>query len=240
MKKKDGIILGLIPARGGSKGVERKNIKMLSGKPLIAYSIECGLACPSIDKLIVSTDDAKIAAISREHGAEIPFMRPPELAQDNTPMLPVLQHAIEHAETAYNEQVHALVLLQPTSPLRKASDVENAISLYYEDDACQAVVSGREAHFNPYFSMAELDNGYVRLLFESGKNIYGRQNCPAVYDLDGTVWVYSRTALMDQQQRIPLNTRLYTVPGKRVVEIDSEFDFEIAEILISRSKLIND
>lgn len=234
MKKKSGIILGLIPARGESKGIKRKNLKHLAGKPLIAHAIECGLTCPSIDKLIVSTDDPEIAEISRQWGAEVPFTRPSELTRDDTPMLPVLQHAIKKMESINNIKVDSLVLLQPTSPLRKVSDIENALALYFEDDSCQAVISGCVAHFNPYFSMATLDNGYISLLFESNKGIYGRQNCPPVYNLNGTVWIYSREAIMDLQQRIPANARLFIVPGNRVVEIDTETDFEIAKILISQ------
>ncbi|MBW8039128.1 MAG: acylneuraminate cytidylyltransferase family protein [Planctomycetes bacterium] len=234
MKKSSCFTLGLIPARGGSKGIRRKNTRYLSGKPLIAYSIECGLACPSIDKVVVSTDNREIAEISRDLGAEVPFMRPSELAQDETPMLQVMQHALETAENIYHKKVDTLVLLQPTSPLRKVSDIEESLLIYLQDKDCQAVISGRTAHFNPYFNMACLEEGYVQLAIPPSEDIGSRQKCPVVYDLDGTVWIYSREALMDIKKRIPPRTRLFEVPEERVIEIDTELDFKIAEILMSQ------
>jgi CMP-N,N'-diacetyllegionaminic acid synthase len=236
MKKQSGIIIGLVPARGGSKGVKKKNLQRLAGRPLIAYAIECGLACKSIDKIIVSTDDPDIAETARQWGADVPFMRPSELSLDDTPMLPVLQHSIREAESIYSNKIDTLVLLQPTSPLRTVDDVEDALALYHRDSSCQAVISGHEAHFNPYFSMAVLEKGMVRLALPVDRDIYGRQNCPPVYNLDGTVWIYSREAVMDLQQRIPPQTRLFIVPGTRVVEIDTETDLEIARLFISKKR----
>ncbi len=237
MNKNDKNIIGMIPARGGSKEVKNKNIRYLHGKPLIAYTIECGLACPSINKLVVSTDSLEIAEISRQWGAEVPFIRPSELAEDDTPMLPVIQHSIKSIEDIYNRRVDFLILLQPTSPLRNSSDIENALELFTQDGLCQAVISGGKAKYNPCFSMASLDNGYVRLILASGEKIFGRQNCPPVYNLNGTVWIYSREAIMDLQQRIPPQTKLFIVPDERIVEIDTENDFKIAEILISQIDL---
>lgn len=226
------MILGLIPARGGSKGIKKKNIRPLLGRPLISYTIECALACSLIDKVIVSTDDPEIAEIAKKWEAEVPFIRPSELAKDNTPMLPVMQHALETVESLYQERVDILILLDPTSPLRKVKDIEEAFSIYNEDKTCQAVVSGREAHRNPYFNMLQLENDYVHLLIEPDKEIGRRQDCPPVFDLDTTVWIYSRAALMDIGQRIPPRTRFYRVPEARSYHIDTEFDLKIVESLI--------
>ena len=234
MKKGSCLTLGLIPARGGSKEIKRKNVRSFLGRPLIAYTIECGLACDSIDKVVVSTDDPEIAKISRELGAEVPVMRPAELAEEETPMLPVMQHALEAAEDFYDKKVNTLVLLQPTSPLREVSDIERALTMYSQDENCQAVVSGCTAHFNPYFSMAYMKDGYVKLVSYPSKDIGSRQECPAVYDLDGTVWVYSREALMEIGERLPSRTRFFEIPRERVIEIDTELDFKIAEILMSQ------
>lgn len=229
-----GITLGLIPARGGSKGIRKKNIRSLFGKPLIAYSIECGLACPSIDKLIVSTDDLEIASIAKEWGADVPFMRPSELARDETPMLPVMQHALQSAENFYNQTVNTLILLDPTSPLRTIQDIENALMILRRNDSCQAVISGCRAHRHPSFSMVRLENDFAQLVMETDKELGRRQDCPPVYDLDSTVWVYSREALMDIRQRIPPRTRLYLVPEERSSHIDSEMDFRIIEFLMAQ------
>ncbi len=231
-----GLVLGLIPARGGSKGIKKKNIRHLLGKPLISYTVECARACSFIDKPIVSTDDSEIAEISRKWGAEVPFIRPPELAKDDTPMLPVMQHAVQSVEEIYRERVKILVLLDPTSPLRKVKDVEEALSLFHHDGACQAVVSGCEAHRSPYFNMVCLEDGFVQILMPTDRDIGCRQECPPVYDLDTTVWIYSREAIMDIGKRIPPRTRLFLVPEERSIHIDTELDFKIVEFLMKQSR----
>ena len=144
------VIIGLIPARGGSKGVPRKNIRQVAGKPLIAYTIECAKKCTLIDHVVVSTDDNEIADISKKLGAEIPFIRPRELALDTTPTLPVMQHAVEVLEDIYEESVELVVLLEPTGPLKTVRYVEGAIKMQKESE-CDAVVSGNIAKKNPYF-----------------------------------------------------------------------------------------
>ncbi len=235
-----GMKLGLIPARGGSKGIKKKNIKNLLGKPLISYTIECARACSFIDRVIVSTDDPEIAEISKEWGAEVPFKRPPELAEDSTPMLPVMQHAIETAETVYKEKVDILILLDPTSPLRKVQDIEQALSIFNKDKTCQAVISGCKAHHSPYFNMVRLEDDFVQILNHSDKDIGCRQDCPPVFDLDTTVWIYSREAIMDIGKRIPPHTRLYRVPEERSIHIDTELDFKLVEFLMRESKEVSD
>ena len=227
------MVLGVVPARGGSKGVPGKNIRPVLGKPLIAYAIECGLESPSVDHLIVTTDSPQIASIAREYGADVPFMRPAELSADTTPMLPVLLHAITEAEGHYNEKVDAIVLLDPTGPLRAVDDVEQCIKLL-RDSSCDAVVSGNTAHRNPYFNMAVQNNGYVRLMAQASEPVGRRQDCPVVYDLNTVVWVYSRRAIMEERARIPERTLLYLVSPERAIDIDTDLDFEILEFLMSR------
>ncbi len=234
-----GMKLGLIPARGGSKGIKKKNIRNLLGKPLISYTIECSRACSFLDKVIVSTDDPEIAEISKEWGAEVPFKRPPELAKDNIPMMPVMQHAIETAETVYKEKVNILILLDPTSPLRKVQDIEQAFLIFNKDKTCQAVISGKEAHRSPHFNMVRLEDDFVQILIRSDKDIGCRQDCPPVFDLDTTVWMYSREAIMDMGMRIPPYTRLLVVPEERSIHIDTELDFKIVEFLMRKSRKVS-
>lgn len=228
------MVLGIIPARGGSKGVPGKNIRLVLGKPLISYSIECGLECPSIDHLIVSTDSQEIADIARKCGADVPFIRPKELAGDTVPMLPVLQHAITVTEKQYDKTISAVVLLDPTGPLRTVDDVEGCLKLYRDSD-CDAVVSGNRAHRSPYFNMVVPYNGYIRLVIPTSEPIGRRQDSPPVYDLNTVVWVYSRKALMEEKARIPRRTLLYLVPPERAVDIDTELDFRILECLLGQS-----
>lgn len=225
------MVLGVIPARGGSKGVPGKNIRPVLDKPLIAYAIECGLKCPSIDHLIVSTESQEIASIARKCGADVPFMRPRELAEDTTPMLPVLQHAVVASEEYYDKMLSTLVLLDPTGPLRTVDDVENCLKLFKSSN-CDAVISGNVAHRSPYFNMVIKENNYVRLAFPTSKPIGRRQDSPPVYDLNTVVWVYSRKALMEERARIPKKTLLYLVPPERAIDIDTELDFKILEFMI--------
>ena len=230
------MILGLIPARGGSKGVPGKNIRRVSGKPLIAYAIECGLQCPSIEHVVVSTDSVEIAEIAKGFGAEVPFLRPAEIAADTTPMLPVMQHCISSSESFYHTTVEFLVLLDPTGPLRLVEDIEHCIRRCKESD-CDAIISGNVAHRNPYFNMVKEEESYVQLVCSTNGSIGRRQDAPSVYDLNTVVWVYSRKALMEEQARIPKKTQLYLVPPERSIDLDTEFDFRVLGFLLKEREV---
>ena len=229
------MVLGLTPARGGSKGIPDKNLKEVNGKPLIAYAIECGLLSPSIDHHVVSTDSKQIAEVAKQYGAEVPFIRSAKLATDEAPMLPVIQHAILESEKYYKKEVRALVLLDPTAPMRTIEDVEEALKIFREND-CDAVISGNEAHRNPCFNMVKLENGYCRLLMSSGASVGRRQDAPEVFDLNTVVWVYSRGAIMEEEARIPKRTLLYEVPKERSLDIDSEKNVKYLEYIMSQDR----
>jgi len=228
--KKRGFTLAVIPARGGSKGLKNKNILPFLGRPLIEHAIKCGLACPSIDKVIVSTDSRKIAQIARKNGADVPFLRPAYLARDNSAMLGVLQHAIVKCERYYAQKIQTLVILDPTSPLRTRDDIEASMLKFLRED-CDAVISGCPASHNPYFNMVVIKNGFVRLAIAAKKRYVRRQDCPQVYDLDTTVWIYTRKAIMIEKKIIPARTKLYLIDENKSVHIDSKKDFFIAEQL---------
>jgi CMP-N,N'-diacetyllegionaminic acid synthase len=235
MTSGDKIVLGVVPARGGSKGVKKKNIRNVCGKPLISYAIECGLHCPSIDHLWVSTDSREIADIAMEHGVDVPGLRPVALAQDTTPMMPVLKHVVTEAEKHYGCLIDFLVLLDPTAPLRTVPDVEGAIALFRDSD-CDAVISGSAAHRNPYFNMVQMDEDYARLVIASEKPVGRRQDAPEVFDLNTVVWVFSRRTILEKQERIPERSVLYTVPASRSVDLDTEWDFQLLEFFLTRKK----
>ena len=225
-------VLGLVPARGGSKGITNKNIRLLAGKPLIAHAIQCGLACDSISRLIVSTDSEEIARVAREWGAEVPFIRPARLAEDATPMLPVMQHAIREIEAQCDREVDVLVLIDPTAPMRIAEDIENALDVFGRND-CDAVVSGTRSRRSPYFNMVKENvHGWMELV-DSTQVVGRRQDAPQTYDLNTVVWVYSRSALMAQGERIPEKTMLYEVAEDRALDIDTEYDLRVAECLMN-------
>ncbi|MGA1866933.1 MAG: cytidylyltransferase domain-containing protein [bacterium] len=232
----EGMVVALIPARGGSKGVLGKNIRIVHGKPLISYAIECGASCPFIDHVVVSTDSQHIASVARKYCADVPFMRPAELAQDDTPMLPVIEHAIEQLESIHKQKVRTLILIDPTAPLRIPKDIEEAFRLFGET-RCDAVLSACLAHRNPYFNMVKVnEDGRASLILESHIPIYRRQDAPEVYDLNTVVWIFSRNAIMVERARIPMNSRIYLVPPERSLDLDTEFDFELLEWIFSKDK----
>jgi CMP-N,N'-diacetyllegionaminic acid synthase len=231
LKERDGAVLGLIPARGGSKGLPLKNLRPLLGKPLIVWTVESALACFSLDSVWVSTDSQAIADVAAAAGAQIPFTRPAELALDSTPMMRVMQHAAANFESLAGRSLDALVLLDPTSPMREVEDVEAAVSLFFSNGGCDAVVSGCEARKHPLFNMVEVRGDYVELASSDGPQPTRRQDCPPAWDLDTTVWIYSRHALT-AGIRIPHRTRFHPVPRDRSWDIDSEADLRIVECLM--------
>jgi len=226
-------IIAIIPARGASKSIPRKNIKLLGGKPLIVHTIETALKCKLFDRVIVSTDDKEIAAISKKHGAKLPFMRPKELALDTTPMLPVLQHAVSYLEQ--NEKLHIdiVVLLQPTSPFREVSDIENCIEKLKNEKA-DSVVTLCEAEQSPYFVMMKFQDDNVVPLLKTEKPVTTRQDTPKVYRLNGAVYVVRRDVLMNENKIFTDNTKAVIMPQEKSIDLDRPLDFEFAEFLIKK------
>lgn len=220
--------LALIPARGGSKGIPRKNCRLLAGKPLIAWSIEAALASPFIDSVVVSTEDQEIAEISLEYGALVPFMRPSELAQDDSPgMAPVL-----HALTMLPEFDHIL-LLQPTSPLRTVIEINRCIEFAIAQKA-NAIVSVCESAQSPYW-MYELDatNHLSKLI--ANNDITRRQELPTVYSLNGALY-FARTEWLHKAQTFLTDETLgFVMPLEQSLDIDTPFDWKIAELLLAET-----
>lgn len=221
--------LCVIPARGGSKGVPRKNIRLIAGKPLIAHAIDCAKRCSFLDEIVVSTDDEEISQIARQYGALTPFMRPMELASDTAGMHPVLRHALTESERIFKKTYDAVVLLDPTAPLRKPEDVIGAFEKR-RAGSWDLVCSGSPSHRNPYFNMVKVeDGGRASLVLSHEPPIIRRQDAPAVYDLNTVVWVYSRSAVLESNVRFPNETSLYVVPASRSIDLDTEEDFRYLE-----------
>jgi CMP-N,N'-diacetyllegionaminic acid synthase len=227
---KDHVVVCVIPARGGSKGVPRKNIKPIAGKSLIAYSIEQSLQSEYIDRTIVSTEDKEIADISRKYGAEVPFMRPYELAGDQIATVDVLVHAIKWLEEEDKYRFDILVLLHTTTPLRAVNDIDSCIKILVDGKA-DDVFSVTEAHRNPYFNMVEISpNGKVQL---SKKGAFtSRQSAPNVYDMNSSIYVWWKDILEQKKSIFLKNSQIYVMPKERSIDIDDDIDFKIAEILM--------
>ncbi len=226
-------VLGLIPARGGSKGVPRKNIKLLCGKPLLHYTAKAALASRKLSRVILSTEDEEIARVGRECGVEAPFLRPIELAQDDTPALPVAQHAVRWMEEC-GERFDALCLLQPTNPLRRVEDIDACIELLEKTDAdAVATVLPVPAEYNPHWVYFRGEDGFLRLSTGETAPIPRRQELPPAYHREGSVYIVQKDVLMDGNSFYGDRFVGYEIPSDRSVNIDSQEDWEMAERLLS-------
>lgn len=220
--------VAIIPARGGSKGIPRKNIKELCGKPLIGHIIETALDVDELDRVIVSTEDAEIADVAKKFGAEIPFIRSEELARDETPTLPVLQHTVEYLEKEENYYPDIIVLLYPTSPLLSNERISEGIKLISKRnfDSVISVVEDKGHYW------IENENGYVRLYPKVLKN---RQLTKPLFKENGAFYICKREVLMEKNLLVGNNVGFVVMQDKESIDIDETFDFEIAEILMKKS-----
>lgn len=231
LKKRLSKYLALIPARGGSKGVSKKNIVPLAGKPLITYTIEAALQSQYRLRVVVSTDDEEIAKIAQSAGAEIPFLRPAALARDETPTFPVVQHALQWLEQHECYQPELVVLLQPTSPLRRAKHIDQALELLLSSKA-DSVVSLCEAEHSPYWMKKVDAEGRVRPFIKIEEEYTRRQDLPKVYRLNGAIVVTRSEIIMKENRMLGDDTRAYIMKQEDSIDIDTELDFKLAELII--------
>ena len=229
-------VLAVITARGGSKGLARKNVLPLAGKPLIAHTIQAATDVKGlIGNLIVSTDDDEIAEVSRTWGAETPFMRPSDLSQDDTPSLPVVQHAVESMETTKSCRYDWVLLLQPTSPLRRAEDIIAAIEIASTGQPT-AVVSVTDANDCHPFKLKVVEDGFLRAYGGGQISQARRQDLkPEVFRTNGAIYLTRRDVLMEQNNFYGPSPMAYVMPDEQSVDIDTKLDFDIAEFLLSRN-----
>jgi len=220
-------ILAVIPARGGSKGVPRKNIRLLAGKPLVTWTIEQAAQSRYIDRVIVSSEDEEICQVAKQSGAEVPFVRPMELASDTASGVDVLCHAVENAGADYDY----VVLLQPTSPLRESTDIDAAIECCVSRTA-KSVVSVAEATKSPYWMYQVQEGGKLTPFVENAAS--NRQQLPQSYALNGAVYVLEVAALLESRKILDEQTLGYVMPEERSYDIDTETDFLICEFLKTR------
>ena len=228
-------ILAIIPARGGSKSVPKKNIYPLNGKPLIYYSISSGLKAKYIDRLIVSTDSPEIAKVARKYKAEVPFVRPAELASDTAPTLPVLQHVVKYVEENDKFKPDLVVLIQPTNPLVRSEDVDGTIETLFKTNT-NSCFSVTEISQRPEW-MYRMDNNPAELFLKEESGPTKRsQELPRLAIINGTVYVMKYETLMTKNKIRDGNTSIYVMPRERSVDIDDKFDFELAKFLFQRNK----
>lgn len=227
-------ILGLIPARGGSKGLPRKNIRPLLGLPLIAWSIEQGLGSRYLDGVVVSTDDEEIAAVARQYGAELPFLRPAALASDEAKSIDVIVHALDFLRGA-GRAFDYLLLLEPTSPLREVSDIDASIELLLTHPSARALVSiAKLESGHPEFNVIiDGGTGCIRKMNGSADfKVLRRQELAEVYFLEGSIYLSDIATLLDRRTFYHERTLAYPVPRWKSLEIDELTDFISAEALL--------
>jgi len=224
-------IMAIIPARGGSKGLPRKNVRPLNGKPLIYYTIREAQKSKFLERIVVSTEDQEIAELAKSYGAEV-ITRPAYLAMDDTLSLPVFQHAIRYLEDVDNSYHDVIVILQPTSPLITAADIDGAISKYLQT-GCSSVVSICKTEHPPHW-MYTLKGDILKSIIEGGEKVTRRQDTPEVYRLNGAISVTHRDSIMKQNRIITDDTRAFIMPAERSVDIDTEIDLILAEVLMRK------
>jgi N-acylneuraminate cytidylyltransferase len=225
-------ILAVIPARGGSKGLPGKNVRPLAGLPLIAHSLRLAAMCPEIARCIVSTDDTAIRDVARAHGGDVPFMRPAELAQDDTPMMPVLQHALREIERADGRSYGSVLLLDPTSPGRIPNDIGRAVALLDSDPACQGVIACSKPTFNPFWVGVVEQGAYLAPAF-SGPKYTRRQDVPAFMRINGALYLWRRDFIERGASWRDEPQRALEIPEARAFSIDDLHEFQVAEQLIA-------
>lgn len=223
-------VFGIIPARGGSKGLARKNLRRLGPLSLVGHAIASARECSRLSRFIVSTDDPDIVEEARRQGAEVPFLRPAELATDEAGMVPVLQHAVRWLETTACVRPDLIVTLQPTSPFRIGQDIDRTIQRLLDTgaDSAQTVT---QAQYHPFF-MKTLDGDRTIPLFPEGHKFVRRQDAPPVYQPSGSVYVTRYHVLMEQGVVLGEDNRALVMGYEASVNIDTEWDFKLAELIL--------
>ena len=223
--------VAFIFARFGSKGLPKKNIKLFAGKPLIAYSIEQALSINRIERVIVSTDSDEIAQIALKFGAEVPFLRPTDLAGDESPEWLSWRHGLKFLLTSTGSLPQTMISLPPTAPLRKSEDIENCLNEFEKNDS-DVVITVTDAHRNPYFNMVKTNlDGSVGLVNNLDTKVFRRQDAPVLYDVTTLCYVVKPEFVMNHNSIFEGRVKSVFVPIERSVDIDSLLDFQIAEFL---------
>ena len=228
-------LLAVIPARGGSKGIKRKNVRMLNRKPLVFYTINVAKNCDFISDVVVSTDDEEISKLSLEFGAQVPFIRPASLATDETPSYDVVKHGLLEMESRKNIRYDAVMMLQPTCPLRTVEDLDNSIRIFQSTRA-DSVVSVVELSDKHPFRMKRLvGDRLINYIDQGFEDMRPRQSLPKVYIRNGAIYVSTRRSFLSSESLVGQDCRAYLMPDSRSVNIDSEIDLLLAERLLDSS-----
>jgi N-acylneuraminate cytidylyltransferase len=225
--------VAFIFARGGSKGLPGKNVRLLGGKPLIGWSIEQARAVKRIERVIVSTDCQEIADVARQYGAEVPFMRPKKLALDDSPEWLAWQHALNYLKETEGIFPKVMISVPTTAPLRSVIDLNNCLDEYEKNDDVDVVVTVTDAARSPYFNMVKRNSdGTVALVISPSTTLTRRQDAPSVYDMATVAYVARPEFVMTHQSLFDGKVRAVHVPLERAIDIDTLIDFKMAEFYL--------
>lgn len=226
-------ILCTICARAGSKGVSNKNLRLINGLPLIAYSLQQAVASKLFAQISVSSDSPEIRAAALTHGATFVVDRPTQMASDTAPKVPAIRHCAETSEKEFGK-FDVIIDLDATAPLRIVADIVGALDLLKATDA-DNIITGTPAHRSPYFNLVETDtNGIVHLSKPPPESVSRRQDSPECFDMNASIYVWKRDALLNNQSLFAPSTRLFVMPRERSFDIDSQADFEMVEWMMSK------
>lgn len=230
-------VLGIIPARGGSKGIPGKNLAPVDGSPLIAYTIEAARQAKLLTRCVVSTDDENIASVARGLGADVPFLRPAALATDDALTFPVLLHALEHVEREDGRAYQIVVLLQPTTPLRTAEDIDEGVRMLTDRGADSVVSVVDVGGHHPFRMKRLLDDGRLVNYIDQGfEDMRPRQQLPPVYIRSGALYITRRSVMMEQQRLIGDRCFGLVIPPERSINVDQTTDLYVAERLLAEQR----
>lgn len=227
-------VLCTICARGGSKGVKNKNIKLLGGKPLIAYTIEQAAQSGLFEHIVISTDSDAIAQSAQEYGAEVFFKRSAEMASDTAGKLDVIRDAFKRSEEYYGCTFDTLIDLDATAPLRSVQDIVDSYGQFLRDDN-DNLITAMPSRRSPYFNLVEVDaSGKVALSKKLSDGVVRRQDAPKSYDMNASIYIWKRDVILNENTLFLEKTGLYVMPEERSIDIDTELDFEFVEFLMRK------
>lgn len=224
-----------IGARGGSKGVPNKNLRVLLGKPLIAHSIDQAKKSKLFDYIAVSSDSDEILCVAKEYGADILVKRPEEMATDTAAKLPVIQHCLQFAEKETMQKFDVIVDLDATSPLRLIDDIIHSVQIFESNQQATNLITGMPSRRSPYFNLVELNHkGFVELSKNLKQPLVRRQDSPKCFDMNASIYIWRRDTLLKCTSVFMDGTILYEMPEERSIDIDSPIDFEFVSFLAKK------
>ena len=223
--------------RGGSQETQNKHTRLINGKPLMYFTIKQAIRSKIFDHVIVSTDSKKILKIAKFYGADGWFLRPKKLALMTSPKVPVIKHALLQAEKFYNKKFETIVELDATSPLRKIEDILDAYKFFVKKKANMLITGCKSKKKNPYYNMFEIVNNKLKKIKKSKKNIYRRQDAPKTYEGNASVYIWDRKSLINFKSHFNKKTVFYEMPENRSIDIDSEFDFQLVKLLLTKKNV---